>query len=60
MLADEETMSSDRTGRDSDELSTITDDAWTAPSSGAVVYLWVVLRDSRGGLAFTSDDIIVK
>jgi hypothetical protein len=49
----------DRTGRSDDDTTTFTDNAWTAPSSG-IVHLWVVLRDSRGGAAFTSDDLTVK
>ena len=27
---------------------------WRAPSSAGVVYLWAVLRDSRGGLSRSS------
>ncbi len=50
---------SDRTGRDDNDPTTFAENAWAAPSSG-VVHLWLVLRDSRGGVAFTSADLTVK
>ncbi len=42
----------DRTGRDEGEMETSTDDDWTAPKDAGTVTLWVVLRDSRGGVAW--------
>lgn len=50
----------DRTGRADDDATTFTENAWTAPSSSGVVHMWIVLRDSRGGVAFTSNDLTVK
>lgn len=51
----------DRTGRTGDELDVSTDDVWTAPLVDAptVVHFWVVLRDERGGVDFTSFDLNV-
>ncbi len=42
----------DRTGRDEDDPTTTSDDAWTAPPSPALVRAWIVLRDARGGVAW--------
>lgn len=50
---------SDRTGRDANDTATFTENGWAAPSSG-VVHLWVVMRDGRGGVSFTSTDVVVK
>lgn len=50
----------DRTGRTADETESFTDDAWTAPDEPGVVHLWAVLRDARGGVAFTSADVNVR
>jgi hypothetical protein len=44
----------DRTGVASTETATSTSNTWKAPNEPAVVYLWLVLRDSRGGTAFKS------
>jgi len=46
----------DRTGvAAADALTTTsTTNTWKAPNEAAVVYLWLVLRDSRGGTAFKS------
>jgi plastocyanin len=44
----------DRTGVASDETSTSTTNSWKAPLEAMDVYLWLVLRDSRGGTAFKS------
>lgn len=44
-------LASDRTGRGEAETETFADDVWTTPDAGPA-YLWVVVRDSRGGLAF--------
>jgi hypothetical protein len=42
------------TGRAEDDPATSSDNAWTAPSSAGDSRLWVVLRDSRGGVDFAS------
>jgi hypothetical protein len=39
----------DRTGRNANDLTTTSDNGWTAPSTAGTVHLWVVLRDDRGG-----------
>jgi hypothetical protein len=44
---------SDRTGRAEDDMTTTSDNGWTAPSAPASgVLMWVVLRDDRGGVAW--------
>jgi hypothetical protein len=45
------------TGRAASDLATSTTDTWTAPSAAETVHLWVVLRDSRGGVAFAAYDV---
>jgi hypothetical protein len=40
------------TVRAADDAATTSDDDWTAPSVPGVFHLWLVLRDSRGGVAF--------
>ena len=42
------------TGRAADDRATTTDDVWTAPTAPGEVRIWVVLRDSRGGVDFAS------
>lgn len=49
------TFEHDRSGRAEDEAgSPSSDNRWTAPTSASNVRLWVVLRDDRGGVGFTS------
>jgi hypothetical protein len=50
----------DRTGRAADQNESFTENAWTAPDEPGVVHLWAVLRDPRGGVAFTSADVTVR
>jgi hypothetical protein len=51
----------DRTGRTEQEASLAsTDNTWTAPSDTRAVTLWVVVRDSRGGLGWKSYRITVQ
>jgi hypothetical protein len=49
----------ERTGRDESDFATDTSNRWTAPSTAGLVHLWVVLRDSRGGVDYASYDITV-
>jgi hypothetical protein len=49
----------DHTGRGPDEDGTSTDNLWTAPSAPGSVHLWVVLRDSRGGVDFLYQAVTV-
>jgi hypothetical protein len=48
------------TGRTEDETETSSDNVWTAPAQAGVVHLWLVLRDSRGGIAFAGQDLGVQ
>jgi hypothetical protein len=48
------------TGRGEEETLTTTDDNWTAPTKVGPVHLWVVLRDSRGGIDFASYELVVQ
>ena len=49
----------DRTGRASDDLALFSDDGWTAPEAPSTVHVWAVLRDDRGGAAWTSASVVV-
>ncbi len=49
----------DRSGRDEADPVTFTDDLWHAPNEASTVHLWFVLRDSRGGVAFTATTVSV-
>jgi hypothetical protein len=42
----------DRTGRESSDVTSSSDNGWTAPTQRGLVYLWVVLRDDRGGVGW--------
>jgi hypothetical protein len=44
----------DHTGRREDELDSFSDGLWTAPNVAGPAHLWVVLRDSRGGVTWQS------
>jgi hypothetical protein len=44
----------DRTGVGETDTATVTDDNWTAPTATGMVTIWVVLRDSRGGVDWKS------
>ena len=50
----------DRTGRAGDEgeagepPESFTENTWTAPEDARATQLWLVLRDARGGVAFTT------
>lgn len=48
---------SDRTGRTEAETETFAENTWTAPGQPGPTFLWVVLRDSRGGVAFAGYDL---
>lgn len=58
-LATEGTWTEDRTGRDEADAATSTENTWTAPAAAARATLFVVLRDTRGGVDFTSLDVHV-
>jgi hypothetical protein len=45
----------DHTGRPEEEFAlTSSDNAWTAPAAAGPVFMWVVLRDARGGVDWQS------
>jgi hypothetical protein len=47
-------LDTEATGRASTDLATTSSNTWTAPTSAGPTYLFVVLRDSRGGGDFQS------
>jgi hypothetical protein len=49
----------DRTGRGEDDPQSTTRNVWTAPTFPGVVHLWIVLRDSRGGLDYAEAGVDV-
>ena len=51
-------LASDRTGRTESETEAFADDVWTTPSAGPA-HLWIVLRDTRGGITFESFDVTI-
>jgi hypothetical protein len=52
-------FATESTGRASNDVATTTEDTWTAPSTAETVHLWIVLRDSRGGVDFAAYDVNV-
>jgi hypothetical protein len=50
----------DRTGRDEGDPTAYAMNGWTAPGAPGVTYLWVVLRDSRGGVGWGSYRLEVR
>jgi hypothetical protein len=44
----------DRSGRTEDQPETFTENTWTAPNDARISHLSFVLRDARGGMAFTT------
>jgi hypothetical protein len=51
-------LASDRTGRGEADTASFADDVWTTPEPGPA-YLWVVVRDSRGGVAFAGYTVAI-
>jgi hypothetical protein len=52
-------LDAESTGRDSSEPETTTDNGWDAPERTGPAHLWVVLRDSRGGVDVSEVDATV-
>jgi hypothetical protein len=48
------------TGRGEADPATTTSTTWTAPSAPGAAHLWLVLRDSRGGIDFAAYDVAVR
>ncbi len=53
-------VDTDRTGRDSADLGTTSDNGWHAPSAAGSAHVWVVLRDDRGGVGWAEYVFDVK
>jgi hypothetical protein len=53
-FASDGAFADDRTGRAEDEVDAWSENRWTAPVVAGAVPMWVVLRDSRGGVDFAS------
>jgi hypothetical protein len=58
-FATDGSFQSDRTGRGETETELTTDDVWTAPMTAGLVHIWVLLRDSRGGVDFAETALMV-
>lgn len=54
------TLAAERSGRGEDDAALTTDDVWTAPATPGPAHLYVVLRDSRGGVDFAAYDLAVR
>ena len=52
-------LATEVTGRAESEASVSTENEWDAPTAPSKVRLWLVLRDSRGGVDFASYDLDV-
>jgi hypothetical protein len=53
-------LDTEATGRASDDMATTGKNGWAAPGAPATVFLWTVLRDSRGGVAFAAYQAVVQ
>jgi len=51
-------LASERTGRTEDETDAFADNTWTTGAPGPA-HLWIVVRDSRGGMALESFDLTI-
>ncbi len=54
------TLDTESTGRASSDPATTSDNGWTAPDAAGAVHLWVVLRDSRGGVDWVDGEARVQ
>ena len=59
-LASDGVLAAANTGRAEDDPALFTTTTWTAPPTAGTVHLFVVLRDSRGGVDFAAYDAIVR
>jgi hypothetical protein len=50
----------DRTGRASSDSANSTPNSWHAPTQPGPVYMWVVLRDDRGGVGWQEYTLDVR
>jgi len=54
------TLDTQSTGRTEDDWELTAQNHWTAPEASGTFALWVVLRDSRGGVDFASYELAVQ
>jgi hypothetical protein len=59
-LASDGVLAAANTGRAEADPELFTTTTWTAPSTPGIVHLFVVLRDSRGGVDFAAYDATVR
>jgi hypothetical protein len=59
-LASDGAFHDEETGRGEDDVLLDSANAWQAPARATIVHLWIVLRDSRGGVDFASYDLTVR
>jgi hypothetical protein len=52
-------LDTESTGRAPDDMATTSDDGFDAPGAAETVHVWVVLRDSRGGVDFAEVDLAI-
>ena len=52
-------LDTEATGRAENDPATVTSNTWTAPTALGITHLWVVLRDSRGGVDYAAYDLTV-
>jgi hypothetical protein len=50
----------DSTGRESTDMTTSSDNGWTAPAQSGAIHFWIVLRDSRGGAGWAQYTVLVQ
>jgi hypothetical protein len=53
------TLDTEATGRADDDPATSSNNTWTAPPTAEAAFLWIVLRDSRGGVDYASYELTV-
>jgi hypothetical protein len=53
------TFDTESTGRAASDTAPSTGNGWTAPGTAGTAHLWIVLRDSRGGVDFAAYDVVV-
>ena len=53
------TLATESTGRAASDPATTSSVDWLAPASAGPAHLWIVLRDSRGGVDFAAVDVTV-
>jgi len=52
-------LDTEATGRAEDDPATLSNNTWTAAPTAGTAFLWIVLRDSRGGVDYASYELTV-